>query len=938
MSVRPPTPYLDRLLAPATRLMARLRFGQKAMVIGTAFMLTCSVLAGILIARSNAEIAAARMQHEASSGLAHLQGAMLAIQDHSQLVARRFAKDTVSDQALAKAADTVDAELEALSAWQKDKLADAPLQAPLKAARAAWSKALEADKDAAAAVTAHNAAIRRVGELMGQLADHTGLAQAQNAPVLYMGHAGSDWIPTLAEYTAQQSLVGVRVLGEGAIWVDDRTNLAVSRTMQDYVRGRVELEYKDAIEGLAVLNTTAGKPLASALAAVAKQNELIQAHILDAETPVLPVKVMAARADATRLALAAAMTAANRSLALAANTEIARLQRRTALTLGGCVLILLLSGYLFLAFSRATRHSLQSVIGVSRKIADGHLDNRIVIDGRDEVAELMSAMSQMQTQLKSNIEEERRVADENLRIRNALDDVGTNVMIADNERSIIYMNQSVAAMLIRAEADIRKELPQFEARRLLGASMDVFDKEPGFQKRVLDGLRERYATRLVIGGRTFSLAASPIINAAGERLGSVVEWADLTAEVAVEAEIAGIVQAAVDGDFSHRIAAEGKDGFVKLLAEGINQLLETNAAAMDDVVRVLSALAQGDLTQTIDAEYRGTLARMKDDANSTVAQLSRIVGEIRQGSDAISAAAGEIAAGNNDLSQRTEQQAASLEETASSMEELTSTVRQNADNARQANQLALGAADVASQGGQVVGRVVDTMSAINTASKKIVDIIGVIDGIAFQTNILALNAAVEAARAGEQGRGFAVVAAEVRSLAQRSAGAAKEIKQLITDSVNRVEEGSTLVDQAGRTMGEIVTSVKRVTDIIADITAASLEQSTGIEQVNQAVTQMDEGTQQNAALVEEASAAARSLEQQSEQLVQTVAVFRLASSGAAPVSVSRAPAMVAVAAPVPSSARNRPAPVVVAAQAKPARKPRGNGAVVNGNDSHWQEF
>jgi methyl-accepting chemotaxis protein len=735
--------------------MARLRFGQKAMVIGTAFMLTCGVLAGILIARSNAEIAAARMQHEASSGLGHLQRAMLAVQDHSQLVARRFAKDTVSDQALAKAADTVDAELEALAAWQKDKLADAPLQAPLQAARAAWSKAQESDKDAAAAVTAHNAAIRRVGELMGQLADHTGLAQAQNGPVLYMGHAGSDWIPTLAEYTAQQSLVGVRVLGEGAIWVDDRTNLAVSRTMQDYVRSRVELEYKDAIEGLAVLNTTAGKPLAGALAAVAKQNELIQAHILDAETPVLPVKVMAARADATRLALAAAMTAANRSLALAANTEIARLQRRTALTLGACVLILLLSGYLFLAFSRATRHSLQSVIGVSRKIADGHLDNRIVIDGRDEVAELMSAMSQMQSQLKSNIEEERRVADENLRIRNALDDVGTNVMIADNERSIIYMNQSVAAMLSRAEGDIRKELPQFEARRLLGASMDVFDKEPGFQKRMLDGLRERYATRLVIGGRTFSLAASPIINAAGERLGSVVEWADLTAEVAVEAEIAGIVQAAVDGDFSHRIAVEGKEGFVKLLAEGINQLLETNAAAMDDVVRVLSALAQGDLTQTIDAEYRGTLARMKDDANSTVAQLSRIVGEIRQGSDAISAAAGEIAAGNNDLSQRTEQQAASLEETASSMEELTSTVRQNADNARQANQLALGAADVASQGGQVVGRVVDTMSAINTASKKIVDIIGVIDGIAFQTNILALNAAVEAARAGEQGRGVA---------------------------------------------------------------------------------------------------------------------------------------------------------------------------------------
>src|SRR5690606_17437878 len=256
-------------------------------------------------------------------------------------------------------------------------------------------------------------------------------------------------------------------------------------------------------------------------------------------------------------------------------------------------------------------------------------------------------------------------------------------------------------------------------------------------------------------------------------------------------------------------------------------------------------------------------------------KLSEIVGQIRQGSDAISSAASEIAAGNDDLSRRTEQQAASLEETASSMEELTSTVRQNADNARQANQLAIGAAEVAEVGGEVVGRVVTTMTGINESSRKIVDIISVIDGIAFQTNILALNAAVEAARAGEQGRGFAVVASEVRSLAQRSAAAAKEIKTLIDDSVEQVENGSALVGQAGKTMGEIVTSVKRVTDIIADISAASQEQSTGIEQVNQVITHMDEGTQQNAALVEEATAAARSLEQQSQHLVQTVAIFRM---------------------------------------------------------------
>jgi methyl-accepting chemotaxis protein len=257
------------------------------------------------------------------------------------------------------------------------------------------------------------------------------------------------------------------------------------------------------------------------------------------------------------------------------------------------------------------------------------------------------------------------------------------------------------------------------------------------------------------------------------------------------------------------------------------------------------------------------------------ASLAKVVGEVRMGTELIATASGQIASGNQDLSSRTEEQASSLEETAASMEELTSTVKQNADNARQANQLAVSASEVAVKGGSVVSQVVNTMGSINASSKKIVDIIGVIDGIAFQTNILALNAAVEAARAGEQGRGFAVVASEVRSLAQRSAAAAKEIKTLIGDSVEKVEEGSKQVAEAGRTMDEIVGSVRRVTDIMGEITAASQEQTSGIEQINQAISQMDQVTQQNAALVEEASAAAQSLQEQAGSLVQAVSIFKL---------------------------------------------------------------
>ena len=305
-----------------------------------------------------------------------------------------------------------------------------------------------------------------------------------------------------------------------------------------------------------------------------------------------------------------------------------------------------------------------------------------------------------------------------------------------------------------------------------------------------------------------------------------------------------------------------------------------------DVANIAVTVASGDLTTKIDLS-KSVEGSVVQAMHAMQESLRTTVSTVRQGTDTIATASGQIAAGNQDLSSRTEQQASSLEETAASMEELTSTVKQNADNARQANQLAVSASSVAVKGGSVVAQVVDTMGAINTSSKKIVDIIGVIDGIAFQTNILALNAAVEAARAGEQGRGFAVVAAEVRNLAQRSAAAAKEIKTLIGDSVGKVEEGSRQVAEAGKTMDEIVGSVRRVTDIMAEIEAASREQTQGIEQINQAITQMDQVTQQNAALVEEAAAAAASLQEQASGLSQVVSVFRLGSEDLQPASSSR---------------------------------------------------
>lgn len=338
-------------------------------------------------------------------------------------------------------------------------------------------------------------------------------------------------------------------------------------------------------------------------------------------------------------------------------------------------------------------------------------------------------------------------------------------------------------------------------------------------------------------------------------------------------DIGEVMDSVAQGDISQRVKAEGR-GDLDKLKDNIN--ISLNAlGSLNDIAHIANALSKGDLTQTIDKNYPGTFGEVITGMNSTVEKLKDIISQIKDATDCINRAAKEIAAGNNDLSHRTEEQAASLEQTAASMEELTSTVQQNTENAKHASQLAVDASDIASKGVAVVDQVVTTMDGINESSRKIVNIISVIDDIAFQTNILALNAAVEAARAGEQGKGFAVVATEVRNLAQRAASAAGEIKKLIDDSVEKVSGGSKLVDQAGQTMEEILKSIRDVTAIMSEISTASIEQTSGIEQVNQAIAQMDNVTQQNAALVEQAAAAAESLEEQVQNLSVTVGGFKV---------------------------------------------------------------
>ena len=514
--------------------------------------------------------------------------------------------------------------------------------------------------------------------------------------------------------------------------------------------------------------------------------------------------------------------------------------------------------------------------------------------------------------------------------------------------SLLYSLKSMQDSLRAIVAEIKSIVEAAAIRGDFSVKMDLNGKA-GYTKELSDllnslsnvsetGLNDvtRVATALANGDLSQKITAdyAGVFDRTKNGVNGTVD-----ALIKIVGEIKAIVEdAAIRGSFATKMDLNGKAGYTKELSDLLNQLSDVTDGGLKDVLRVANALARGDLTQSITKDYAGVFGETKDAVNGTVSNLKELVGQIKDSTDTINTASKEIATGNADLSQRTEEQASSLEETASSMEELTSTVKQNAENAKQANQLAIGASDVAGKGGAVVGEVVTTMDAINESSRKIVDIISVIDGIAFQTNILALNAAVEAARAGEQGRGFAVVAGEVRNLAQRSAAAAKEIKTLIGDSVEKVEGGSKLVAQAGETMEEIVTSIKRVTDIMSEITAASVEQSAGIEQVNLAITQMDEVTQQNAALVEEAAAAAESLEEQAQNLSVAVATFKVDESGSRAVAVSTPTAH-------PASARKTSHPAVKHAAPAKAGKSGGRKALAapgdgakGGEDGEWAEF
>ena len=448
----------------------------------------------------------------------------------------------------------------------------------------------------------------------------------------------------------------------------------------------------------------------------------------------------------------------------------------------------------------------------------------------------------------------------NLRIRQALDKCTTPVMIANAEHKIVYQNEAALVMMQRNEPALRQSLPAFDASELIGRDVDLFQCEPALQGAHLAGLQSSRRGQIEISGLHFAFIANPVVDASGQRVGTVVEWLDRTAEVAVEGEIAAMVEGAAQGDFGRRLPLQGKTGFFATLSQGMNQLMDSSEQGLGDVADLLLAFAEGDFTQRMDGEYGGLFGKVRDSANVTADNLTRTLGEVRAASQALTGAASQVRATAQSLSQASSEQADSVQQTTGSIALMSASIGQNNDNAKVTDGMARKASSKAGEGGTAVRQTVDAMKQI--AAK-----IGIVDDIAYQTNLLALNAAIEAARAGEHGRGFAVVAAEVRRLAERSQTAAKEIGALAGSSVSTAEHAGLLLD-------EIVPSIQKTSQLVQEIATASAEQSGSVLQIGGAMTQLSRATQQNASAAEELAATSEALTGQAEQLQQTVAFFR----------------------------------------------------------------
>ena len=816
------------------QFLNRLKLWQKLALLVVAMAAPTALLGVFYLSGANAQVALASNEIE---GARYVQSVGAVLAEATNHRGRLFALLT-GDAARRDEVSTSDAEMDKLIAAVD--VSDAKVGAEFKVTEA-W-QTIKADWDrlkaegpklsADEAVARHNALIDRIFKLSETVAARSGLNIDPSPETAVLIQIATRNVPSALVASGNIRWYATRASIKGYLGGDDRMALGL---YHDEFVNHFDSVARDLDRASDDSKAKVRPAVDSTRNAFTAAYGTVKEKILDTQKmEITTADVYSAFRDISS-SLAQLSDVSYNAMNAAVQQRLSQVTTWRNLTAGVTATALAFALVLSWLITRSLSAPLARAVAVFGDISTGKYDNVIESAGTDEAGQVLQALGDMQTKLRTQIESERSFAAENSRIRQALDKVSTSVVLADSNYQIIYVNETAQAMFARNQHEIRKTLPNFDVARLRGASLDVVAVDPAGMRRVLDNLTTPDTHERMLGSCTFRTVSNPVRDDRGERIGTVMEWTDRTQEVGVEKEMQNMLSAVVGGDLSRRIDLSGKSGFFEAMSRGVNQLA--------------------------------------DNMSEVVSKVKVVAAEVHRGAD-------EISSGNANLSQRTEEQSSSLEETASSMEEMTTTVKQNADNAGQANQLAIAARDQAEKGGAVVSQAVRAMSDINDASKKIADIIGVIDDIAFQTNLLALNAAVEAARAGEQGRGFAVVASEVRSLAGRSATAAQEIKELIQDSVRKVEDGSVLVTQSGNTLEKIVASVKKVSDIVAEIAAASREQSSGIEQVNRAVMQMDELTQQNAALVEEATAASQAMAEQVRGLNEMLARYQVMDGGA----------------------------------------------------------
>ncbi len=509
----------------------------------------------------------------------------------------------------------------------------------------------------------------------------------------------------------------------------------------------------------------------------------------------------------------------------------------------------------------AVNDMVRSHIATNSRIVDvvsGYSEGRLDV-AMDRLPGQKARISEALDRVQAVMQESATAARMNLRIRQALDKCTTNVMIANASHDIVYLNEAVQDMMQRNEAELRRVLPAFDARKLIGSNMDVFHRNAAHQRTMLASLKTVYRTQIAVGNLHFGLSANPIVDAQGARVGTVVEWADRTAEVRIEDEIAAIVASAARGDFGKRVDVQGKSGFFASLSDSMNTLLQTSERGLTDVSGVLAAFADGNLTQRMTGDYSGLFGDVRDSANTTAENLTRVLNEVRTAADALTQAANQVNTTAQTLSQASSEQAASVEQTTSQVDAMSASISHNSENAKVTDGLAAETSREAVEGASAVGQTLVAMKAIATK-------IGIVDDIAYQTNLLALNAAIEAARAGEHGKGFAVVAAEVRKLAERSQLSAREIGALAQSSVATAE-------RAGKLLDEIVPGITRTSELVQEIAASSAEQAESTVQIGGAMGQLSKTTQQNASASELLAATSEELTEQAEQLQRSIGFF-----------------------------------------------------------------